>query len=308
MLKFKNILVAVDAKQDHQPVLAHAVKFAMAQQAALTVVDVVPGFSWPQRLLIGGTEHLRDLLAREKSEQLKKLVAGISKQDLEVKTKVLVGRSSVELIRQVQRGQHDLVIRAAKGEHSRRASFFGTTSFELLRKCPCAVWLFKPGPISIDRILASVDATPDDEQHAQLNQRILAAMQTVAQFERAAMHIVHAWSIYGERLVRDYMKTHEFAELEKSLSDESRSALAALANTIGLSEAANQVHLLRGEPQTEIPRFVREQQIDLVVMGTVARSGIEGLLMGNTAEAILNQVQCSVLALKPADFVSPVTS
>jgi nucleotide-binding universal stress UspA family protein len=45
---------------------------------------------------------------------------------------------------------------------------------------------------------------------------------------------------------------------------------------------------------------------DLVVMGTVARTGISGLIIGNTAEAILDQLMCSVLAVKPPGFTSPV--
>ena len=41
--------------------------------------------------------------------------------------------------------------------------------------------------------------------------------------------------------------------------------------------------------------------------GTVARTGIPGLVTGNTAELILNHVRCPVLALKPTSFVSPVS-
>ena len=41
-------------------------------------------------------------------------------------------------------------------------------------------------------------------------------------------------------------------------------------------------------------------------MGTVGRTGIRGLFIGNTAEAILNQVKCSVLAVKPSGFETPV--
>jgi nucleotide-binding universal stress UspA family protein len=47
--------------------------------------------------------------------------------------------------------------------------------------------------------------------------------------------------------------------------------------------------------------------MDLIIMGTVARTGIPGFLMGNTAETILNRIECSVLAIKPAGFVTPVT-
>jgi nucleotide-binding universal stress UspA family protein len=51
----------------------------------------------------------------------------------------------------------------------------------------------------------------------------------------------------------------------------------------------------------------RQLEADLIVMGTVARTGIPGFIMGNTAEAILNQIDCSVLAIKPPGFVTPVT-
>jgi nucleotide-binding universal stress UspA family protein len=65
--------------------------------------------------------------------------------------------------------------------------------------------------------------------------------------------------------------------------------------------------LVKGWAHKEIPALVRDLGADLVVMGTVARTGISGLLMGNTAEMILTQIDCSVLAVKPQEFVSPVT-
>jgi nucleotide-binding universal stress UspA family protein len=42
-------------------------------------------------------------------------------------------------------------------------------------------------------------------------------------------------------------------------------------------------------------------------MGTVARTGIDGLFMGNTAESIIGQLDCSILTVKPPGFTSPVT-
>ena len=66
-------------------------------------------------------------------------------------------------------------------------------------------------------------------------------------------------------------------------------------------------HLIKGFPSKVIPEFAQKIDADLVVMGTIGRTGIPGLIIGNTAEDILNQIHCSVLAVKPADFVSPVT-
>jgi nucleotide-binding universal stress UspA family protein len=64
---------------------------------------------------------------------------------------------------------------------------------------------------------------------------------------------------------------------------------------------------LKGDPRKTIPEFTNEIKADLVVMGTVARTGLSGFFMGNTAETILNQLNCSVLAIKPPGFVTPVT-
>jgi universal stress protein E len=68
-----------------------------------------------------------------------------------------------------------------------------------------------------------------------------------------------------------------------------------------------QLHIVKGEADRVIQDLVQEHNADLVVMGTVARTGIPGLIMGNTAESILNNIGCSVLAVKPPGFVTPVT-
>lgn len=44
----------------------------------------------------------------------------------------------------------------------------------------------------------------------------------------------------------------------------------------------------------------------MLVMGTVARTGVAGFFMGNTAENISQRISCSLFALKPKGFISPV--
>lgn len=53
-------------------------------------------------------------------------------------------------------------------------------------------------------------------------------------------------------------------------------------------------------------RLAAEHGIDLIVMGTVCRIGVAGFFIGNTAENVLQQADCSVLTIKPEGFVSPV--
>jgi universal stress protein E len=64
--------------------------------------------------------------------------------------------------------------------------------------------------------------------------------------------------------------------------------------------------LRHGHVEQVVPELVNEYQIDLLVMGTVSRSALDGVLIGNTAERVLDDVRCSVLAVKPTGFLSPI--
>jgi nucleotide-binding universal stress UspA family protein len=55
-----------------------------------------------------------------------------------------------------------------------------------------------------------------------------------------------------------------------------------------------------------VSALAKQEKIDLVVMGTIARSGLHGALMGNTAEQVLDQIESAVLAIKPENFHSLV--
>ena len=56
-----------------------------------------------------------------------------------------------------------------------------------------------------------------------------------------------------------------------------------------------------------IPGLAQEKHIDVIVLGTVCRTGVPGLSIGNTAERVPRQADCSVLTVKPEGFVTPVT-
>jgi len=309
MQRLGNILVAVDASATELPELECAAQMALAHGAQLKLVDVVPEFSWTQRLILSGSEHLHDLLERERGQLLEAKIAPLAARGIKVSSKVLRGRTSVALIQEVVAEKHDLVIRNAKGATSRRTGSFGTTSYELLRRCPSAVYLHQiDTPVGCRRIVAAVDANPEEPEMMPLNERILDAAVAVRDLSRAQFDIVHVWSIYGERMVKDYMRTSEFAQLEQSVRGEHEQNLHKLLASCNLEVKSDQIHLIRGEPTIEIPNFVRANNTDLLVMGTVGRRGMAGILLGNTAEMILSQLPCSVLAVKSPGFMVPEAS
>jgi nucleotide-binding universal stress UspA family protein len=126
------------------------------------------------------------------------------------------------------------------------------------------------------------------------------------------LHVVHAWSAAHE----DMIKHSPFLRISKSEADRyvkdtetrHRERFEALIEQFRRKAPHLKTHFIKGLPEIVIPEVVRENQIEVVVMGTLARTGIPGLLIGNTAEGVLNQVDCSVLAIKPEGFVSPIAA
>ena len=307
MIPCKNILLAVDTARLSVPVIERAARLAELNQAQLLIADGLPQLNWAQKLSWNESEHIHELLLREKTAKLKKLAASLRRRKLNVRYRVLVGRTSEELIRQVLRSKCDLLIRETKGQHSVRTGLFGSTAMELLRACPCPVWLVNTaheGPVQ--RIVAAVDTNPEKAQHPELDEAIVRAAMSLATTYEAQLDLLHVWSIYGERMVRDYMKSNEFEELQGMMHREHGDCLRQLAERTGFAGGPERTHLIRGDATLEIPKFVAENDTDLLVMGTLARAGVSGFLMGNTSELVLNQVNCSILALKPPGFVCPV--
>ena len=67
------------------------------------------------------------------------------------------------------------------------------------------------------------------------------------------------------------------------------------------------MYMLKGESRHCIPKLAAKMEVGVIVMGAVSRMGVAGLLIGDTAESILRQVDCSVVTVKPDEFITPVT-
>lgn len=323
MAQFQNILVVVDGNQPAASgVVARAVRLAKPNGASLKLITVVEPAHWYSRLIHPTSDVLQSHIVTEKSEALEELAERVRQDGVTVSTEVLQGRSDIEMVRATVRGGYDLLMKEAEpNEHV----LFGSTDMHLLRNCPSPVWLVKPGqgerPLS--KILAPVDpAPPSDEAdllhiktgHASkdpgLDVTVLELAGSLASRDGAELHVLHAWIAPGEEHLRgSALLTPEQVDryMEDARAEARKSFDHLLASVPADPTVQRTVHMLKGEPADVIADFAKAGHIDLIVMGTVARTGIPGLFIGNTAESILQRVDCSVLAVKPRGFVSPVS-
>lgn len=303
MQRFDNILFVFDASPNADIAFSRAVELAVTNAARLTVI----GVSDP----IPRTMHnLQEAFIQAHEERLASLVKRHGNAGLDIKTRVLLGNAAYEIIKEVIRGNYKLLIKPAEGKGGISNKLFGTYDLNLLRKCPCPVWIIKSTKKKkYLRILAAIDPSPAEKSNAELNTLILDLATSLAQQENCRLHIVHAWAMAGESTLRSghiKMPTQEINRLVRETRKSHKQWLDDLMAAYDLSTMNTQIHLLKGPPEEVIPGFARKHRVDLIVMGTVARTGIPGFFIGNTAEKTLAKVDCSVLAVKPQSFVSPI--
>jgi universal stress protein E len=320
MKRFKNILYVNEPTAEQESTIARAVSLAVNNQADLTIVDVIPtevvtaGIGLPP----GGpmSDELRTALESDQRSALEAMVQSF-KGRMHIQVEVLVGQTYLEAIRAVLKNGYDLLIKPAENP-TWMNRLFGSDDLHLLRKCPCPVWLMKPPEKSdYSSILAAVDfnlLAPFPSEH-ELNRQILELAASLALSDFASLHIAHAWEALAEGMLmsRGGMSPEGVTNYVTKEQASHRTELYRLAEDLrgwigkeAYDHLSPGFHLPKGPAKKVIAPMAAELGVDLVVMGTVARTGISGLIIGNTAEAILDQLTCSVLAIKPPGFKTPV--
>ena len=154
-----------------------------------------------------------------------------------------------------------------------------------------------------------MDPDPGEEENAELNQLILDLATSLAVRENAELHILHAWEMRYEATLRSGRSHLPKSDIDKMVSDirkQHKGWLEELITGYDFHELPYKTHLIKGAPGDVIASQANIKRADLLIMGTVARTGIPGFFIGNTAEKTLSRVDCSVLTVKPSAFSTPV--
>ena len=325
MKRFKNILYVLEAMETCKPALERAITLAETNQANLTVVDVVEHVAAGIETNEMGSSTYADLQSAlvSASEHALEALVDPYRTRLPIQTKVLMGTPFLEIIREVLRNGRDLVIKPPETPNW-LDRLLGCADMNLLRNCPCPVLIDKSAALkSYKLILAAVDIEDSSYPPAELktrhalNLQVFEMASSLALSDFAELHIVHAWHAIGESAMRGgFMHRPEeeilayVEQIRRHQSTNLDTFMCEVASNLGqetMDYLKPQTHLVKGWAREVIPALANQIEADLIVMGSVARTGVPGFIVGNTAERILNQINCSVLAIKPPGFTTPVT-
>lgn len=311
MDEFTHVVFFADGSEGEAEALARTADIAAHVGARVTVLDVVPLFATLSSGPATSAQNLQTSLVDERQKVLEAAVAQLA-PTVQMSVQVEVGENNATAVIQfVQQNNVSLLLKAADQHNLITEALFGSTDLQLIRKCPCPVWILKPGALpQIRQVLGAVDLTHDTDDSLAFAQEIIDTVQRIANMEDARGHLITAWQPPTRPQIINQDAQQEFQAYVDGYQAEITHRYQRIirnddSNIPGLDQL--EASILRGKPSTMITHYVTTHDIDLLVMGSVTRTGIPGLIFGNTAERVLHHVDCSVLILKPGGFVSPVT-
>lgn len=307
MQAFHKVLLVSDGTGEPTDVAARAVAVAHAYGASLEALIIhpeLPAEMEPHRKRYETT--LRNTL----KEAVDAAATGLAVDSPPLTVTLSWGAMAAQqAIRHVLRGDVDLLIKAAGAPAA--GPGFRSVDMELLRKCPCPVWLLRPPipPLKGAHVAVAVDVLSPSEAERDLSLRLLQLGRRLADSGDGVLDVISCWDYEFENYLRNsaWAPVPEDQVLRAVMNAEAshRSAVDDCLRAAGIG-ARVELCTRRGQPREVIADVAREREVDTLVMGSLGRTGIPGFVIGNTAEDVMQRVECSLLAMKPAGFVSPV--
>lgn len=291
MLPLKTILVVLEAGRDNQATWLQSLAWAEATGATLQVLvpvapDVKPGLDLAPGLQ-DMASHNAEVAARHWLQELEaEAPSGTAF------AAVATGHLADTILHEARRFEADLLMMGAGYLDDLRP---------LLRHLPCPLLLVRhmrtPGMFA-----GALGAGAEDAPHRVLNRVILEHLQLLAPCFGGQIRVLSALPnpaelvpLMGDAYAASYVAT----DLEKTYREGIEKQVA------GFGMASDLVRVLPGRPDVVLPELVRQEEVDCLLLGTVARSGFAAFWLGNTAEDVLPRVECDVLVLRPQDYVEP---
>lgn len=315
MSAFKKILIAIDDETDEHMAIQQGLTLATLQNSSVNILAIIKDTEEFEESLfeIIKKEELHRRLLQHHRSRIQDIVNEYNSSNVEITIDIATGLSFVEIIRKAFSIDADIIIQSSHPD-ARQHLTFSSSDWHLMRKSPIPVWVVKtPLPEKNSRIVVAIDTMGSSDDTA-FNRSILTLATNITNAFNASLTIYSAWQLVGEEMMRysPFLRVTEDTldeMLEKQAlkaQQKSQEISAWLYKNKSLNTNNISWQLEKGNARDTISKYVNTNNTDLLIMGTVNRTGIPGLLIGNTAETVLSNVSCSVLTMKPPLFDSPI--
>jgi universal stress protein E len=296
MNELKNVLVVVNRSDDAKYVLEKAQLLASAARATAHVIRVIYDDIVESRIPKGeDAQKLKTFIMEAEETFLEELVDDYRSKFENIETATIWNKKEWEGVTDVARDlSADLIIKAANVESRLQEVIHTPDDWNILRHATCPVMLVKAQAWAGEpAVIAAVNVL--DEEHEALNRRILRYAHDLTRVLGGELHVVNAFPLF-EPWVGELGAAYDYVSIKREVESEVDQRVRAIAEDEGVDYRL--LHIREGKAPHVISDLCEETNAELVVMGTSARSGVRGMVIGNTSEALLHVVNTDVVTLR----------
>lgn len=303
-MKFNNILVVLDPENEKQYALARAVRLVKEQKnekAQITTFMSVYDLSYEMSAMLSSEErsNMHREVINQRQQAVQPYLDKYADPNIHFSSVVVWNSNEAEAISaEVEKGQYDLVVKYTQTEESLTALLFTPMDWQLLRKCPAPIMMVKNGDWKHQRrILIAVNVSDEEEHHADFNQKLISlGIDLADNLERGNVHLVTAYPPTPINMAIDLPEFNNSA-YKNNIRGQHLLNMKNLRQKFNIDE--DHTHVREGFPEDVIPQVAKELEAELVVLGTIGRTGFSAALLGNTAEHVISKLNCNLLTIKP---------
>lgn len=295
MFNHKHIIVLLDPSEESAIAVDKASNIAQLVGATLTLFTT--GYSSALTVNHPKTDHAKDSYLSKLLEGLDPFANMVMAKKVAVQTKAVWNKhAATALLSYLDNNPADLIVKATHHQNVIQRTFFSQTDWELIRHCPAPLLLTKSTPWNeAITLTAAVDPVHTNGKPNFLDDHILSCASALKSTLNAQLQLLHVYDPTPLMIYLDQPAINS-SEIGEEIRAQHLKALIQLAKENGLEK--EQAKLELGSPVQVIPDYLYENDIDIVIMGAVSRSGFERWLLGHTAEKVLDRITVDVLIAK----------
>jgi universal stress protein E len=283
-----NLFVIIDPTREQQPALVRAADIARQMGGHLHVFcsDYVDSARLTQ---FKSRSDAKKRTLKQAKDLVESLIAPLRAEGLAVSTEVIWNQGWYQAaVHAAAREASDLIIKSSYSRTGRSHPLSERSDFFLIRNSTCPVLLTKSGiSHTLGKVLAAVAIEKGNKDHSALNNRIVWQAKRIARAAGAELHLVAA--------LQEQLNLEKLLDLHIDKSKGLRTEQDLIAERFGVEPAL--VHVRHGTAAKVIVAAAKELGVQALIIGTKARKGLKGALLGNTAEHILDQLNIDVLVI-----------